>query len=260
MLELNPEQLLNLTFSFLLPFFRIGAFLMTLPLIGSQLVSVRVRVIFAFVIAIIVTPVISVPPYDAISPAFIVLIAEQLIVGIVLGFVVSVLFQVFSLAGQLAAMKAGLGFAMSNDPANGVTVASMGQYYMTMAGLAFLGTGGHLVMIELLVQSFDYWPIGSGFDSQRYWDVLQLGGWMFEKALLIVLPLAVATLIMNISFGVVAKASAQLNVFALGFPIIMMFSLFFFWVMLGDFLDIYRLFFQEMITWLKDTWGLRVDG
>lgn len=260
MIELNPDQLLELAFSFLLPFFRIGAFLMALPLFGSQLVSVRIRLIFAFVIAIIVTPVVPIPSYDAISPAIIPLIFEQLVVGVVLGFVVTVLFQVFALAGQLAAMKAGLGFAMSNDPANGVTVASMGQYYMTMAGLAFLGTNGHLVMIEYLAESFQYWPIGGGFDSDLYWEIALLGGWLFEKALLVVLPLAVATLIMNISFGVVAKASTQLNIFALGFPIIMVFSLWFFWVMLEDFLDIYRLFFEELIDWVKGTLGATVDG
>lgn len=260
MLELNPDQLMALLVSFLLPFFRIGAFLMALPLFGSQLVSTRVRLIFAFVIAIIVTPVINIPSYDPISPAFVLLIAEQLIVGIVLGFIVTVLFQIFALAGQLAAMKAGLGFAMSNDPANGVTVATIGQYYMTMAGLAFLGTNGHLVMIEYLVESFEYWPIGSGFDSQRYWDIVMLGGWLFEKALLVVLPLATATLIMNISFGIVAKASPQLNIFALGFPVIMLFSLLFIWIMLQDFLDIYRLFFQEMTTWLQETWGISSNG
>ncbi|CUB03023.1 flagellar biosynthetic protein FliR [Marinomonas fungiae] len=260
MLELNPDQLMSLVVSFLLPFFRIGAFLMALPLFGSQLVSVRVRLIFAFIISIIVTPVISIPAYDPISPGFILLIAEQLVVGIVLGFVVSVLFQIFALAGQLAAMKAGLGFAMSNDPANGITVATVGQYYMTMAGLAFLGTNGHLIMIEYLVESFQYWPVGSGFDSQRYWNVVMLGSWLFEKGLLVVLPLAVATLIMNISFGIVAKASPQLNIFAMGFPVIMLFSLVFIWIMLQDFLDIYRLFFQEMTTWLQDTWGISANG
>lgn len=256
MLELNPDQLLNLTISFLLPFFRIGAFFMALPLIGSQLVSARLRIALAFVVSIIVTPIIHVPPYDPVSPAFVVLIAEQLIIGFLLGFVVTVLFQVFSLAGQLAAMKAGLGFAMSNDPANGVSVASMGQYYLSMVALAFLGTDGHLVMIEYLADSFRYWPIGAGFDSQHYWEVVSLGSWMFEKALLIVMPLAIAVLVMNLSFGVVAKASPQLNIFALGFPIIMLFSLFFFWIMLENFLDIYRLFFQEMTDWMKDTWGL----
>ncbi|MBJ7549253.1 flagellar biosynthetic protein FliR [Marinomonas ostreistagni] len=260
MLELSTDELYALIISFLLPFFRIGAFLMALPLFGSQLVSTRVRLVFAFVLAIIITPLVSIPQYDPISPAFILLIFEQLVIGIVLGFVVTVLFQVFSLAGQLAAMKAGLGFAMSNDPANGVSVATIGQYYMTMAGLAFLGTDGHLVMIEYLAESFEYWPIGSGFDSQRYWDIVMLGGWLFEKGLLVVLPLAVATLILNISFGIVAKASPQLNIFALGFPVIMLFSLLFIWIMLQDFLDIYRLFFQEMTSWLQETWGISSNG
>ncbi|RCX08830.1 flagellar biosynthetic protein FliR [Marinomonas foliarum] len=207
MLEINPDQLLDLTISFLLPFFRIGAFFMALPLFGSRLVNSRVRISFSFLVAVIVTPVINVPYYDPISPAYIVLIAEQLVIGFVLGFIVTILFQLFSLAGQLAAMKAGLGFAMSNDPANGISVATLGQYYLSMVALAFLGTNGHLVMIEYLAESFNYWPIGSGFDSQRYWQLVSLGGWMFEKALLIVLPLAVSVLIINLSFGVVAKAS-----------------------------------------------------
>ena len=260
MLQIYPDELLGLTVSFLLPFFRIGAFLMALPLFGTQLVSTRIRIAFAFVIAIIVTPSVSVPPYDPVSPYFVVLIAEQIIIGIVLGFIVSVLFQVFSFAGQLAAMKAGLGFAMSNDPANGISVATLGQYYLTMVGLAFLMTDGHHVMFEYLVESFEYWPIGQGFNSEYYYDIVSLGGWMFEKALLMVLPLSIAVLVMNLSFGVVAKASPQLNIFALGFPVIMLFSLFFFWIMLEDFLDIYHLFFGELTTWMKDRWGLRLDG
>lgn len=260
MLELNPDQVLNLTISFLLPFFRIGAFFMALPLIGSRLVNTRIRIAFSFVVAVVVAPVIDIPEYDPVSPAYVVLIAEQLIIGFVLGFVVTVLFQLFSLAGQLAAMKAGLGFAMSNDPANGISVATMGQYYLSMVALAFLGTGGHLVMIEYLAESFNYWPIGGGFEHQRYWHLVLLGGWMFEKALLIVLPLGIAVLIINLSFGVVAKASPQLNIFALGFPIIMLFSLYFFWVMLEDFLDIYLLFFKEIINWLKVTWGIQLNG
>ena len=260
MLEIYPDQLLNLTISFLLPFFRIGAFFMALPLFGSRLVSPRVRIAFSFVVAIIITPVIEVPNYDPISPAYIVLIAEQLVIGFVLGFVVTILFQLFSLAGQLAAMKAGLGFAMSNDPANGISVATLGQYYLSMVALAFLGTNGHLVMIEYLAESFTYWPIGGGFDSQRYWQLVLLGGWMFEKALLIVMPLAFAVLVINLSFGIVAKASPQLNIFALGFPIIMLLSLFFFWIMLDDFLNIYLLFFAEMIDWMKTTWGIQLNG
>ncbi|MBR7888682.1 flagellar biosynthetic protein FliR [Marinomonas sp. A79] len=260
MLELYPDQLLNLTISFLLPFFRIGAFFMALPLFGSQLVNTRVRIAFSFVVAVIITPVIEVPSYDPVSPAYIILIAEQLIIGFVLGFVITILFQLFSLAGQLAAMKAGLGFAMSNDPANGISVATLGQYYLSMVALAFLGTNGHLVVIEYMAESFDYWPIGSGFDSDRYWQLVLLGGWMFEKALLIVLPLAIAVLVINLSFGVVAKASPQLNVFALGFPVIMLFSLFFFWIMLEDFLTIYRLFFEEIMDWMSTTWGIRLHG
>lgn len=258
MLQIYPDELLGLTISFLLPFFRIGAFLMALPLFGSQLVNTQIRIAFAFIISIIVTPSIPVFDYDPVSPAFIVLIFEQVIIGVLLGFVVSILFQIFSLAGQLAAMKAGLGFAMSNDPANGISVATMGQYYLTMASLAFLITDTHHVMFEYLIDSFNYWPIGKGFDSVHYYEVINLGGWMFEKAMLMILPLSIATLVMNLSFGVVAKASPQLNIFALGFPVIMMFSLFFFWVMLEDFTDIYRLFFEELIKWIKDTWGLYI--
>ena len=121
-----------------------------------------------------------------------------------------------------------------------------------MVALAFLGTNGHLVVMEYLVESFNYWPIGQGFDSQHYWQLVLLGGWMFEKALLIVLPLAIAVLVINLSFGVVAKASPQLNIFALGFPIIMLFSLFFFYLLfffllILFFLFVFFLFFLEII-------------
>ena len=54
---------------FLLPLFRVSAFFMVVPLIGTQLVPVRVRLGFAIAITLVIIPLLPpLPPIDGDKP------------------------------------------------------------------------------------------------------------------------------------------------------------------------------------------------
>ena len=91
----DPADLLQWLVHFLLPFFRIAAFLTAVPVFGNQLVSLRIRLIIALSAAILVFPILPVlPVIDPLSLAMLFLIVEQLLIGFGLGFLVQIFFHV----------------------------------------------------------------------------------------------------------------------------------------------------------------------
>lgn len=219
---------------FMLPFLRVGMMFMVAPIFGGRLVPIKVRVILALAVTWVLLPVIpAAPAVDPISAAGVLIIVQQLLIGLVLGFMLQLVFSALMIGGHTVAMSMGLGFASMVDPQNGIQVPVIGQYYVTIATLLFLALNGHLMLIMVLADSFESLPIGTaGLDRQTIWDVVTWGGRMFAGGLLIAIPAVTALLMTNIAFGVITRAAPQLNIFGVGFPltltlgfIVMMFTL-----------------------------------
>ena len=116
-------------------------------------------------------------------------------------------------------MGMGLGFAMLVDPQRGVNVPILSQFFVLMTTMMFLALGGHLILIQVLVQSFTTLPPGaSTFGTEGIWSVVAWGSQMFAGAVLVALPAVVALLIVNLAYGVISRAAPTLNLFAVGFP------------------------------------------
>ena len=138
MLELSDTQIAGWVSSFLLPLFRIAAVLMVMPIIGTQLVPQRIRLYMALAITLLLVPVLpAMPQVEMLSLQSILLIAEQIIIGAMLGFSLQLFFHIFVFAGQMVSMQMGLGFASMMDPATGVSVPVLGQFLLMLVSLFF---------------------------------------------------------------------------------------------------------------------------
>lgn len=191
----------------------------------------------------------------AVSPldlSGLLLIAEQILVGAVLGFSLQLFFQAFAVAGQIVAIQMGMGFASMVDPANGVSVAVIGQFFTMLVTLLFLSMNGHLVVFEVLTESFTTLPVGSGLMTAHYWELAGKLGWILGAALLLVLPAVTALLVVNIAFGVMTRAAPQLNIFSIGFPLTLVLGLFIVWVGLADILNQYQPLATEALQLLRE--------
>jgi flagellar biosynthetic protein FliR len=202
------------------PFARIGACLMVAPMFGARFVPTRSRLVLAAALTALVAPLMPATGIAPFSPAGFVVVVQQLLVGVALGFALQVVFDSLGLAGQLLANSMGLSFAFNVDPLRGSSTAALGQLYIILATLTFLALGGHLALIEVLVKGFTTLPIGTeGFGAEKLWAVVLWGGQLFSGAISIALPGVTALLIVNLAFGVVSRAAPSLNLFAVGFPI-----------------------------------------
>ncbi|MCV2885410.1 flagellar biosynthetic protein FliR [Aestuariibacter sp. AA17] len=223
----------------MLPFMRISGMFAAMVGISAKTVPTPVRALLTLLLTLVIMPVVPpVPVPEMFDAGTFVLVIQQLVIGIAIGFVSTMVLNTFVLAGQVVAMQTGLGFASIVDPVNGINVPAVGQFYLILATLLFWAFDGHLSMIRMIVMSFEAFPIGSAWwEPQRFMDIAEWGSWMFVAALTLSLAPIVSLLIVNLAFGVMTKAAPQLNIFSIGFSIAQIMGLVIIWLTMSNFTD-----------------------
>ncbi|MCV4341992.1 flagellar biosynthetic protein FliR [Pseudomonas capsici] len=253
LLALTDTQISTWVASFMLPLFRIVAVLMTMPIIGTTLVPRRVRLYFAVAITVVVAPVLpAMPPVEALDLSALLLIGEQILIGAGMGLSLQLFFHIFVVAGQIIATQMGMGFASMVDPTNGVSSAVIGQFFTMLVTLLFLAMNGHLVVLEILVESFTTMPVGSGLLVNNFWELATGLGWVMSSGMRLVLPAITALLIINIAFGVMTRAAPQLNIFSIGFPLTLVLGMVILWMSMADILNQYQPMAVQALQSLRD--------
>ncbi len=200
------------------PMIRISALLMTAPILSMKAVNLRIRVIVAIALTITIYPLIEWPILDPLSPNGLVEVFHQAMIGAVMGLMLQVVAAAFVVAGQSISTTMGLAMATMSDPNLG-TVPVIGQLLTILASLLFLGCGGHIVLIEMLLESFRLLPIGQRLIlPEIYQELIAWSSTIFLGAVLLALPIISIMLLINIGMGIVTRAAPQLNIFAVGFP------------------------------------------
>ncbi|UZK04073.1 flagellar biosynthetic protein FliR [Venatoribacter cucullus] len=253
MFEIEALEVSHWVSRYMYPFARISGLLMVMPLLGTRMVTARVRLLLAVTITLVIVPVLPpLPAVDALSVASLVIILQQLLIGIALGFVIELVTQIFVIAGQLIAMQTGLGIATTVDPSQGASVVVVSQWLLFLVSLVFLSLNGHLVMIEILVDSFRTLPVGfTGFSAEQFGLMVTWSGWMFAAAVVIAIPAMTALLIVNLAFGVMTRAAPQLNIFALGFPVTMIVGLLILSLSLGEVAQSFHGYMDTLFEFIK---------
>lgn len=220
-MEINYQSMINQFSQMIWPLPRITSLFLSMPLVSSMLVPMRVRLVLALAFAFICSPLIS----DSLSflnfeGGYLTILFHEILLGILMGFVLQLVFQVFIIGGQIIAMQAGLGFATMVDPSTKASVPLISQFYLMLVSLIFLALNGHLAIFDALLSSFRIMPVGEmkvGLPAVS--SVLNFSGWMFKESVLVALPAILALLIVNLAFGVMTRVAPQLNIFSMGFPI-----------------------------------------
>ena len=227
MIQVTEAQLDAWIAAYFWPFARIGACFMVAPIFGARFVPIRVRLVLALAVTVIAAPLIpALPPVPVFSIGGIVVTIQQMLIGIALGFMLQLIFDAIGLGGQLIANSMGLSFAFNVDPMRGASTPALGQFYLLLTTMTFVALDGHLALIELLVRGFQTLPPGEeGIGRDGLWLVMGFASRMFEGALSVALPGMTALLVVNLAFGVMSRAAPTLNLFGVGFPIMLVFGL-----------------------------------
>lgn len=221
MISVTSAQLSAWLALFIFPFTRIMALIASSPVLGNKQIPARVKIGLALMLTVIVAPTLSVQPdIEPASALWFFVLLQQVLAGLAIGFTMRLIFSALEMAGELAGMQMGLGFASFFDPLNASFSPVVAQFLGIIAALAFLGMDGHLYILAALAESFHVFPISSAMPSAVAMHTLAAwGGSIFIYALQMSMPLIGALLITNLALGILTRSAPQLNIFAIGFPI-----------------------------------------
>jgi flagellar biosynthetic protein FliR len=244
--------------SLMWPFMRIGAMLMSMPVLGTRMVPKRIKIIATLTISVFVLPLLPAgPEVEALSLAGLFISVQQILIGFAMGFTLQLVFGSLMIAGEVIAMSMGLGFASMIDPNNGVSVPVIAQLMVIIGTLLFLALGGHLMLIQLVVNSFQTLPISpTGIERESFWAIASWGSQMFIGAIWVAIPAIISMLVVTICLGVMTRASPQLNIFSVGFPITMFLGFVILMLILPGFLPRFNQMMLEAMQLSQSIGGL----
>lgn len=238
-MDFTEAQIQAQVASFIWPLLRISALFVAVPLFSLQAVPARVRLILAVALTFVVMPLLpNFPEVDLFGYEGISMAITQIMLGLSSGFILQLVFAAIVFAGQGIALSMGLGFASMVDPQNGQQVPVVAQLYVITSTLMFLSLDGHLLLIKMLLDSFTSLPIGmDGLSKTDIWAIIAWSSQLFVGGLLLAMPVIISLLLVNVGFGVAARAAPQLNIFSVGFPVTLILGMLLVWLTLPDVLD-----------------------
>jgi len=217
---ITDGQINALVSVFAWPFARIIGVFVADPFFATKSIPRRFKAGFALLLTLLIAPIL--PPLPAIplvSAQGVLILIQQLLIGITIGFVMRVVITAVEMAGSMMASQMGLGFAMFFDPQHNASVPAVSRLMTTFTFLLFLSFDGHRLVIETLLESFRTMPIGTAMPLNDFKTLAEWGGHMVSWGLWLSLPVVGALLVTNLAIGVMTRAAPQFNIFSFGFPL-----------------------------------------
>lgn len=202
------------------PFFRVLGLFTAAPVFSMRTIPRRVRVGLAILIVLAAQP--SLPEMPVIpldSPIALMVVLQQLLIGLTIGFAARVIFAAIEFAGEIIGLQMGLNFAAFFDPLSGTQATAVSRFYGTIAAWLFVVMNGHLLLTSAVIGSFNAFPIAP--EPLAFIRELQPQVWgaeVFRLGLWVSLPIVAMLTLVNIVMGLIARVAPQMNIFSVGFP------------------------------------------
>lgn len=221
MLSFTSAELNTWVAALLWPMTRILGLIATAPLFGNLSVPIRVKIGFGLMLTLVIAPTVpALPAADPMSLAGLLILMQQLVIGLAMGFAMRIVLAAVEMAGEIAGLTMGFGFATFFDPQTRARSSAIAQFLSLLTLMIFLAANVHLMLLQVLAESFVSLPIStSPMGTSGFRQIASWGGLIFTSGVQLALPIIAALLITNIALGVLTRAAPQLNLFGIGFPI-----------------------------------------
>jgi flagellar biosynthetic protein FliR len=221
MLSVSSVQLNAWMVMLLWPAARILAMITVAPLFGHTSVPVTVKLALGMLLATAIAP--GLPPMPEVAPFSgdgLLVLVQQMLIGLAIGFAMRLVFASVELAGELAALSMGLSFSSFFDPLSQAETSSVSQFFGWLALMVFIASNLHLAMLATLAKSFVALPVSAApMGTAPFRLLASYGSHVFALGLQLALPVIAALLVTNLALGILNKAAPQLNLFGIGFPV-----------------------------------------
>jgi len=207
---------------FSLVLIRVSGIVIGAPVFGSSDIPVQIRALLAFTLTILIMPsqwtVQITEPESLVDYAL--LVVSELIIGIAIGFAISIFFTGVSVAGEIIGQTGGLTASQIFDPLSGDQTPLLARAMNYLAVAVFACVGGLRVVLASLLDTFETLPLGSGTMTDSIAVMfLKLLSISFSLSVRIAAPVIVAVLVSMLVIGLLGKTLPQLNLMSIGFGI-----------------------------------------
>ena len=221
MISLTEAQLMAWVSPIVWPFLRVLAVFTSAPIFSSRALPVRARIGLALLVAFAAQasldnqPLISITSPEAFGTA-----VQQVGIGLAIGFAVRIVFASVELAGEVIGFQMGLNFAAFFDPSLNSQSSAVARFYGQIAALLFVVMNGHLLVLMVVIRSFERFPVDQNFlAALSQMRLFELGTDLMASGLWIALPMIGMLMFVNLALGIVSRVSPQMNIYAVGFPV-----------------------------------------
>lgn len=219
-----------LLIEFILIFFRVMAVIVVLPFVGSSAVPKWIKIGMAFFISLTVYPLVvknQLIPHVSF-PTLLLMVLSQILIGLILGFLVLIIFTGVELAGQFMGLQIGFGMiSLLNPIASNQQVALIANMQNFIALMIFIETSAFFFVIEGLYKSFETIPLTFIHFSPLIFKYLVLkAGDIFIIGVELSMPIVIVIVLLNVIIALMGRLAPQFNIFAIGFPITILVGLY----------------------------------
>ncbi|GAB6391914.1 MAG: flagellar biosynthetic protein FliR [Treponematales bacterium] len=215
---------------FLLIAARALAMIETAPLLSSDAVPQAAKIALAGCAAYSAMPSAAAihaqeAAVSSMGAAFVFMLAGEALIGVIIGFFLTLIFSAFSSAGQFFSLQMGFGASETFDPLSQVENPLMGQYLNLVAMLVFLSIGGFgELFLGGFWRSLQSLSVAGLVAGREHTVSLLLAGLsrLFLDAIIISMPILGTLFLTSLATGLVSKAAPQINILSEGFPLSIM--------------------------------------
>ena len=206
---------------------RIGTALLMFPMFSAGALPVSVRASIVAGLSVCLLPMLGASNLQTLAQlsaaSAVTLLLKEVALGFVLGWVGSAGFWAVHAAGAIIANQAGLSMAFTIDPLQGDDSSLVGGFLVQVLSIIFIASGGLLVLLGALYESFAVWPVidlAPRVNPLVWLDTgIQVIRLLMELALRVAAPFVLLMLLVEVSLGLLGRYAPQLNVFFLALPI-----------------------------------------
>lgn len=213
------ELLFNQYEIFLLVLVRTSGIFIVSPFFSSQNVPNILKVGFSFILSTLLTWFLDINS-PILETTFVILVIKELMVGLIIGFISYAFFSTFYVMGQIIDIKIGFGMVNVIDPQHRVQVPVMGNFYYILAFLLLLTFNGHHTIINALIDSYEFIPIGKfDFKLDTGFLLIDIISKSFVTGIKLSAPIVATIFLTDLLLGILARTIPQMNVFVVGLPL-----------------------------------------
>jgi flagellar biosynthetic protein FliR len=202
--------------------FRAGGLFITAPILSARPLPRRIKAGMAILLGIMLVPLASQADLPEITSIWTLalLAAKESLVGVIIGFFLSLVFIGIRMAGSIIGFQSGLAMANIMERENSQQVSMVSEFWIVMGTLIFLAIGGHHAVISGFADSFRVLPIGTvSFSGPAGEMLLRFTSYAFVIAIKISAPIMITLFLVSVTLGVLARTVPQMNIFIVGIPL-----------------------------------------